>query len=141
MKKNLILIISTIVLLLWNNHFAKGMDHLFARIEEKYILHIVYSAVYLLVSAIVFLIFSKLKKFHYKLFICVVGALTTQIVAVAILYWINFGSLGDIGIILSLGLGSVVQWVPVAIVWYFTLKHYFKISKELPAAGNPSRKR
>ncbi len=129
MKKNLILILSTIALLLWINNFAEGMDHLFKKIEDKYIFNIVYSAVYLLVSAVVFLIFSKLKKFHYKLFLCVVGALVTQIFAVAMLYWINFGSLGDIGVIIGLGLGSVYQWVPVSIVWYFTLKQFYKLQK------------
>ena len=128
MKKNLILILSTIALLLWINNFAEGMDHLFKKIEDKYIFNIVYSAVYLLVSAVVFLIFSKLKKFHYKLFLCVVGALVTQIFAVAMLYWINFGSLGDIGVIIGLGLGSVLQWVPVSIVWDFALKQFYKIS-------------
>lgn len=129
MNKNLILIISTIVLLLWINHFAEALGHLFSRIEDKYMFHIVYSAVYLLVSVVVFLIFSKLKKFRKKLFLCVVGALFTQIAAVAILYWINFRSLGDIGIIINLGFGSVLQWVPVSIVWYFTLEQFYKISE------------
>ncbi len=129
MKKNLILIISTLFLLLWINHFAGELGHLFKRIEDKYIFHVVYSAVYLLVSAVVFLIFSKLKKFHYKLFLCVVGALVTQIVSVAMLYWINFERLGDLGIIIGLGFGSVLQWVPVSIVWYFALKQFYKSSE------------
>ena len=127
MNKNLILGISTIALLLWINHFAEAFDHLFKKIEAEYIFHIVYSAAYLVVSAVVFLLFSKIKKFHQKLFLCVVGALVAQIAPVAILYWINFGSLGDIGVIMSLGFGSVLQWVPVSIVWYFTLKQFYKI--------------
>ena len=125
MKKSFILAIPAIALLLWINYFAEELNHLFRRIENKYIFHMVHSFVFLLASALIFFLFSKIRKFHTKIFICVVGALAAQIIAIAILYFINFGSLGDIGVIMNLGLGAILKWVPISIVWYFALERFY----------------
>ena len=128
MQKSLILAISTIALLIWINHSAEELSHLFSKIKDHYIFHMVYSFVFLLVSTLIFFLFSKIKKFHTKIFICVVGALATQIIAIALLYFINFGNLGDIGIIINLGLGAISKWVPISLVWYFALERFYKAS-------------
>ncbi len=128
--KNIIIAFVTNLILV--NAFAYHSKNIFIYIKNSLIFYLAFSSVTIIATFILLYIYKKFKNVFSKIALCIFFA--TQIPIFSYIILAIFGDPAtsdfiielprDINVLIGLGLGSVVLWLPISIIWYLSFENY-----------------
>jgi hypothetical protein len=119
--------------LIMANMFAESGSELFRSVTNRFAFYLVYSTIALLMLSSTFFIYSKLEKPIYKFSLCIIGTFLIPTISFVVLHMMNIGAaifiddiFSDVKVIIGLGIGSYLPWLPISLLWYFSFKKHYK---------------
>jgi hypothetical protein len=130
--KNKNVFLAFFLTLIMANMFADSGSDLFRSVTNKFAFYLVYSTISLVMISSTLYIYSKLGKPIHKLSLCILGTFLIPTMSFIVLHMMNIGVaiiddiFIDIKVIIGLGIGAYLPWLPISILWYYSFKKHYK---------------